>query len=143
MPLLTPLRRKGITAPMLKEANYSQYLPHSREPRSCRGQTCETFLQPAAAGPPSQLSLPLSAFHFPDPPPAPPLHLSSVPSLTVFLLYSVLITLSNIHPVICFHFGTEPHVSSHPLRIFVAKGQGICQSVCIKLADKLACKRLY
>lgn len=61
MPLLTPLRRRGSTDPMLKEANYSQYLPHSREARSSRGQACETFLQPAA-GPPSQLSLPLSSF---------------------------------------------------------------------------------
>lgn len=66
MPLLTPLRRKGRPAPMLKEANYSQYLPHSREARSFRGQACETFLQPAAAdGPPSQPSVSLSSSFFP------------------------------------------------------------------------------
>lgn len=59
MPLLTPARRKGSPAPMLKEANYSQYLPHSGEARSCRGQACETFLQPAAAAhlPPCSLVL--------------------------------------------------------------------------------------
>lgn len=44
MPLLTPLRSSSRAAPMLKEANYSRYLPHSGEPRSRRGQACETFL---------------------------------------------------------------------------------------------------
>lgn len=93
MPLLTPLRRKGSPAPMLKEANYSQYLPHSGEARSRRGQACEAFLQPAADGPPSQLGSvfpcpPLSSFlllHL-RPPPAP--LFSSVPLalLTFFCL---------------------------------------------------------
>lgn len=48
MPLLTPLRLRGSRDPVLKEANYFQYLPHSREARSSRGQACETFLQPAS-----------------------------------------------------------------------------------------------
>lgn len=69
MPLLTPPGRKGSSDPMLKEANYSQYLPHSREARSCRGQACETFLQPAAAAhlPPCSLVLLSSAPSSPSP----------------------------------------------------------------------------
>lgn len=104
MPLLTPLRREGSTAPMLKEANYSQYLPHSREPRSLRGQAWETFLQPAAApaGNPSRLTLPLPSFLL--------LHPSSQGS-TIFLLFpSVpilhcsLISLALHHPHHSFHY---------------------------------------
>lgn len=66
MPLLTPLRRRGSTDPMLKQANYWQCLPHSGEARSSRGQPCETFLQPAGppphsgSCPPSSLLLSLS-----------------------------------------------------------------------------------
>lgn len=56
MPLLTPLRLGGSSDPVLKEANYFQYLPHSREARSSRGQACETFLQQLPSLPSPALS---------------------------------------------------------------------------------------
>lgn len=61
MPLLTPLRLGGSSDPLLKEANYFQYLPHSREARSSRGQACETFLQrlPSLPSPALSSFLPL------------------------------------------------------------------------------------
>lgn len=126
MPLLTPLRRRGSKDPMLKEANYFQYLPHSREARSSRGQACETFLQPAAAGPPSLLCPPFSSFIYP-----PPAHLSPLASLshlashTFFSDASILIAPSNIHSVIYFHSVGEVHVFSHSSLIFVWQGVGI------------------
>ncbi len=137
MPLLTPLRRRGSTDPMLKEANYSQYLPHSREARSSRGQACETFLQPAAAaGPPSLTVLPCPPFSsFIHPPPAPHLPLlPSVPfSILIFLLFvlHILISLSNIHSVICFHSEGGVHLFSHSSLIFWKEG-GIYWLVWIK-----------
>lgn len=121
MPLLTPLRRRGSKDPMLKEANYFQYLPHSREARSSRGQACETFLQP------SLLCPPFSSFIYP-----PPAHLSPLASLShlasltfLFPDASILIALSNIHSVIYVHSVGEVHVFSHSSLIFVWQGVGI------------------
>lgn len=111
MPLLTPLRQRGSTAPMLKEANYSQYLPHSREARSCRGQACETFLQPAAARPPSHLSLPLSLSILPRAASSlfPMSHLASLTFfLTVHLRNIHLFSFACIKPSIIDYCGIGP-----------------------------------
>lgn len=112
MPLLTPLRLGGSSDPVLKEANYFQYLPHSREARSSRGQACETFLQQL----PSLPSPALSSFL--------PLYLHSLSLLAsfcialIFCICLLFFALSNILSVIYFYFlgktqaATQPFVSN-------------------------------
>lgn len=101
MPLLTPLRLRGSRDPVLKEANYFQYLPHSREARSSRGQACETFLQPASLPAQSCPVLLSPTFSL-----LPLAHLSlllphfALLSFFFLVLTSVFITLSNILLVI-------------------------------------------
>lgn len=124
MPLLTPLRLRGSRDPVLKEANYFQYLPHSREARSSRGQACETFLQPASL--PAQscpvlfspsLSLLLQLIF---------LLLPRSALLTFFSEVSIWITLFNMLSLTYFHFCRRHGYSAVHLKFFVWLGDGRC-----------------
>lgn len=108
MPLLTPPRRKGGPAPMLKEANYSQYLPVSPTLRGGEvTQRTGMWSIPAACcwwtSLPAQSSLSSFLCLHPRPPPAPlllrPARSSSIPHF-VFQSFCEQLVTSCVEPSI-------------------------------------------